>query len=163
MRRFFMAATLLAAPAFAGAQAPSMGTGDQTVIAEVSVLNLMAADQFAATGLSKLSPAELRVLSTWVRAHSLAVANLARTAALNPEPAASDNPGMIETRMEGDFTGWEGRTVFQFANGQVWQQISFGTVYQFARSPKVTLVAAGSGWRMQVEGIPQSIYVRRLR
>ena len=163
MRRFYMAATLLAAPVFAGAQAPSTGTGDQTVIAEVSVLNLMAADQFAAAGLSKLSPAELRALSAWVRAHSLAVANLARAAALNPEPAASDNPGLIETRMAGDFTGWDGSTVFQFTNGQLWRQASFGTLHQFARSPRVTLAATSGGWRLQVDGVPQSIYVRRLR
>jgi hypothetical protein len=65
--------------------------------------------------------------------------------------------------MAGDFTGWDGGTVFQFTNGQLWRQASFGTLYHFQRSPKVTLVATGSGWRLQVAGVPQSIYVRRLR
>ncbi len=164
MRRFCMALVLVVVPAFAGAQSTSPGTGDPTVFGgEVSVLNLMPADQFAAAGLSKLSPAELRALSIWVRSHSLVVADLARTAALNPEPAPSDNPSLIMTRMAGDFTGWDGSTVFQFTNGQIWRQVSFGTLYQFVRSPKVMLVSTGGGWRLQVEGVPQSIYVRRLR
>ncbi|HUF29059.1 MAG TPA: hypothetical protein VMM77_00240, partial [Gemmatimonadaceae bacterium] len=163
MRRIWMTALMAAlTPATMIAQGP--GAGEPTVFAPgVSVLNLMSTEQFAAAGLSKLSPAELRALSEWVRAHSLTVADLARTAALNPEPAPSSNPGMMETRMAGDFTGWDGGTVFEFVNGQVWRQTSFGTLHQYARSPKVTLVATGSGWRMQVEGVPQSIYVRRVR
>lgn len=164
MGRMWMVVALAFMPAIAAAQ--DVGPNDRggTVFApNVSVLNLMSAEQFSAAGLSKLSPAELRALSEWVRTHSLHVAELARTAALNPEPAPSGNPGVIETRMAGDFTGWDGGTVFQFTNGQLWRQASFGTLHQFARSPKVTLVATGSGWRMQVDGVPQSIYVRRLR
>jgi hypothetical protein len=164
MRRIWMAAALILVPSVTSAQGAVAAAGEPTVFgANVSVLNLMSTEQFAAAGLSKLSPAELRALSEWVRTHSLYVAELARTAALNPEPAPSGNPGMIETRMAGDFTGWDGGTLFQFANGQLWRQSSFGSLYQFARSPKVTLVATGSGWRMQVEGVPQSIYVRRIR
>lgn len=165
MRRIWIAAVMFGlAPVGLAAQGPGAEAGAQTVFAsEVSVLTLMSAEQSAAAGLSKLSPAEQRALSEWVRAHSLQVAELARTAALNPEPDPSSNPGVIETRMAGDFTGWDGGTVFQFANGQLWRQSSFGSLHQFARSPKVTLVATGSGWRMQVDGIPQAIYVRRIR
>ncbi|MGK2936002.1 MAG: hypothetical protein ACSLFE_12285 [Gemmatimonadaceae bacterium] len=164
MGRMWMVAVLAFTPAIANAQDTGPESSGATVFgANVSVLNLMSAEQSAAAGLSKLSPAELRALSEWVRTHSLHVAQLARTAALNPEPAPSSNPGVIETRMAGDFTGWDGGTVFQFANGQLWRQVSFGTLYHFQRSPKVTLVATGSGWRLQVDGVPQSIYVRRLR
>ena len=164
MGRMWMVAVLAFLPAMASAQQSSAGAGDPTVFGgNVSVLNLMSAEQSAAAGLSKLSPAELRALSEWVRTHSLHVAELARTAALNPEPAPSSNPGVIETHMAGDFTGWDGGTVFQFANGQLWRQASFGTLYHFQPSPKVTLVATGSGWRLQVAGVPQSIYVRRIR
>ena len=164
MRRIWIAAIVALLPAAVGAQGAGTGAADQTVFApDVSVLSLMSTQQFTASGLSKLTPSELRALSEWVRAHSLHVAELARTAALNPDPAPSSNPGMMETRMAGDFTGWDGGTVFEFANGQVWRQTSFGTLHQYLRSPKVTLVATGSGWRLQVEGVPQSIYVRRLR
>ncbi|MGI8617752.1 MAG: hypothetical protein ACR2L6_01520 [Gemmatimonadaceae bacterium] len=164
MRRIWIALVVALVPAAASGQGTGAEIGDPTAFAtNASVLSLMSQDQFAAAGLRKLSPAELQALSSWVRNHSLMVAQLARTAALNPEPAPSSNPGMMETRMAGDFTGWDGGTVFEFVNGQLWRQASFGTLHQYARSPKVTLVAAGSGWRMQVEGIPQSIYVRRLR
>lgn len=163
MRRIWIAAIVALLPAGVSAQGSS-GAGDATVFApDVSVLSLMSTQQFTASGLSKLTPAELRALSEWVRAHSLHVAELARTAALNPDRAPSSNPGMMETRIAGDFTGWDGGTVFELANGQVWRQTSFGTLHQYIRSPKVTLVATGSGWRLQVEGVPQSIYVRRIR
>lgn len=120
MRRFWMAAALVVIPLGASAQG-----SDQTVFAPAaSVLNLMTPEQFAAAGLGKLTPAELRALSEWVRMHSLQVGELARTAALNPEPGPSGNPSMMETRMADDFTGWDGGTVFEFANGQVWRQTS---------------------------------------
>jgi hypothetical protein len=164
MRSIWIMAVAALLPAGVEAQESGARAGDPTVFApDVSVLSLMSAQQFTTSGLGKLTPAELRALSEWVRAHSLHVAELARTAALNPEPAPSGNPGMMETRMAGDFTGWDGGTVFEFANGQVWRQTSFGTLHQYARSPKVTMVATGGGWRMQVDGVPQSIYVRRLR
>jgi hypothetical protein len=164
MRRRWMVAALALMPAVASAQdAGPESRGPTVFVPDVSVLKLMSAEQFSAAGLSKLSPAELRSLSEWVRSHSLHVAELARTAALSPEPAPSGNPGVMETRMDGDFTGWDGGTVFRFTNGQVWRQVSFGTVRQFVRSPKVTLVATGGGWRLQVEGVPQSIYVSRVR
>ena len=164
MRRICIAAMVLVIPAGVRAQGAGPDGREATVFAaNVSVLSLMSAEQAAAAGLTKLSPAELRALSSWVRTHSLQVAELARTAALNPEPAPSANPSMMETRMAGDFTGWDGGSVFEFANGQVWRQTSFGTVHQFLRSPKVTLVATGSGWRMQVDGVPQSIQVKRIR
>ena len=164
MRRIWVAAAALVVPVGVSAQGAGPDNREPTVFAaNASVLSLMSTEQAAAAGLSKLSPAELRALSSWVRAHSLQVAELARTAALNPEPAPSANPGMMETRMAGDFTGWDGGTVFEFVNGQVWRQSSFGTLNQYVRSPKVSLVATGSGWRLQVEGVPQSIYVRRIR
>lgn len=164
MRRIWIGLVAVLLPAAAGAQGSGAGTGDPTVFApDVSVLGLMTSEQFSAAGLKKLSAVELQALSSWVRTHSLTVAQLARAAALNPEPAPSANPGVMETRMAGDFTGWDGGTVFEFANGQVWRQTSFGTLHHYLRSPKVTLVATGSGWRLQVEGVPQSIYVRRIR
>ena len=164
MRRVWIAAFVMLAPMVAEGQGPGAADREPTVFApDVSVLTLMSPQQFTASGLSKLTPAELRALSDWVRAHSQHVAELARTGALNPDPAPSSNPGRMETRMAGDFTGWDGGTVFELANGQVWRQTSFGTLHHYLRSPKVTLVATGSGWRLQVEGVPQSIYVRRIR
>lgn len=162
MKSICIAIVFALAPTVASGQAAGSG---ENVSSDpgISVLSLMPAEQFAAAGLTKLSASELQALGSWVRVHALQVAELARNAALNPEPAPSANPGVIETRMAGDFTGWDGGTLFQFANGQLWRQSSFGTLYQFAREPKVTLIATSSGWRLQVAGVPQSIYVRRIR
>lgn len=162
MRSICIAMVVVLVPFVASGQVGAAG-GEGSGSPRVYVLSLMPPDQFTAAGLKKLSASELEALSAWVHSHALHVAELARNAALNPEPAPSANPGVIETRMLGDFTGWDGGTLFQFANGQLWRQTSFGTLYQFAREPKVTLVATGSGWRLQVAGVPQSIYVRRIR
>lgn len=163
MRSFCIAVAFALVPAISSAQGNGAENEETSVAAHRSVLSLIPPDHFAAAGLRKLSASELEALASWVRSHALHVADLARTAALNPEPAPSANPGVIETRVAGDFTGWDGGTLFQFTNGQTWRQVSFGTLYHFQRSPKVTLVATGTGWRLQVDGVPQSIYVRRLR
>ena len=32
--------------------------------------------------------------------------------------------GVIESKINGDFKGWEGETTYELINGQVWQQSS---------------------------------------
>jgi hypothetical protein len=164
MTRTLMAVTLLLVPSIVAAQGPMVHHRDtQSPDPDVSLLHLMSPDQFAAAGLTRLSQSELQVLSKWVRKHALMVGQLAHGATLAPRETPSESPEVIQSRVAGDFTGWDGSTVFQLANGQVWQQSSFGSLYRFERSPKVTLVATPAGWRLEVEGVPQSIYVRRLR
>ncbi|CAA9293331.1 MAG: hypothetical protein AVDCRST_MAG77-4951 [uncultured Chloroflexi bacterium] len=80
-----------------------------------------------------------------------------------PSPsAATTGSGVIETRMAGEFNGWEGETVFVLDNGQVWQQASYAYHYRYAYRPKVLIYPSGGVWRMQVEGVSSSIAVQRL-
>jgi hypothetical protein len=77
-----------------------------------------------------------------------------------PEPQPAE---VIDSRIDGEFTGWDGETIFRLTNGQIWQQAAYSYTYHYAFMPKVLIFEAGGDYRMQVEGIQQHIAVRLLR
>ncbi len=77
-----------------------------------------------------------------------------------PEASSSE---VIESRIDGEFTGWEGETVFKLTNGQIWQQSGYAYRYHYAYSPSVLIVRTSVGYVMQVGGLNSRINVRRLR
>jgi hypothetical protein len=79
--------------------------------------------------------------------------------ALVAAPAAS----VVETQVDGDFTGWEGKTIVKLMNGQIWQQTEYHYEYLYAYMPKVLVYPSGGGFKMRVEGTSQPIGVQRLR
>lgn len=74
-------------------------------------------------------------------------------------PASS----FVESRIDGAFEGWTGETIFKLLNGQIWQQTQYAYRYHYAFQPRVYIYRSGSTYRMQVEGISESIAVARLR
>jgi hypothetical protein len=50
---------------------------------------------------------------------------------------AGDGPAFIETRIAGEFEGWEGETIFMMENAQIWQQASYAYTYHYAYRPEV--------------------------
>jgi hypothetical protein len=74
----------------------------------------------------------------------------------------SPSTGVIESRIDGEFKGWDGETIFKLQNGQIWQQASYAYTYHYAYSPLVLIVNTGSGYLMQVDGLGGNIKVRRL-
>jgi hypothetical protein len=69
----------------------------------------------------------------------------------------------IRTCIDGDFEGWDGDTVFELCNGQVWMQSSYSYTYHYAYRPHVVIYNTGFGYRMQVEGLSETVAVVRLR
>jgi hypothetical protein len=69
----------------------------------------------------------------------------------------------VRTCIDGDFEGWDGDTVFTLCNGQIWQQSSYDYTYHYAYRPDVLIYQTGSGYRMKVEGVNDTIRVIRLR
>jgi hypothetical protein len=65
----------------------------------------------------------------------------------------------IESRIDGDFEGWEGRTTFKLTNGQVWQQVGYEYTFDYKFNPKVSIVSTQDGYQMQVEGMNKKISV----
>ena len=70
---------------------------------------------------------------------------------------------IIESKVDGDFEGWEGETIVKLYNGQIWQQSEYYYHYHYAFMPKVLVFKSGSGYKMWVEGIKKAISVERLK
>lgn len=85
-----------------------------------------------------------------------------------PSPTSSQPPtasvgSVIESRIDGDFSGWDGETVFKLTNGQIWEQASYSYAYHDAYSPQVVIYPSGGEYRLHVEGMTETIAVRRLK
>jgi len=78
-------------------------------------------------------------------------------------PDSFQTPSVIESYIDGEFTGWEGETIFKLDNGQIWQQSRYAYHYHYAYHPKVTIVRTRAGSKMLVEGVDESVYVVRLK
>lgn len=149
---------------------------------------VLRADDFAAAGLGKLSAEELARLNGLVRDYkngALAeakreVAVAAATTTASAEPAKKAEGGLlakakvlltpgteieyatVESRIEGNFTGWEGRAVLKLENGQRWQ-ITNGGLYSTPpiANPKVKIVPASlGGFWMTIEGVASRVRVQ---
>lgn len=78
-------------------------------------------------------------------------------------PAPTVRSEVIETKIDGDFEGWEGETVVKLMNGQVWQQSEYYYHYHYAFMPDVLIYRSGGGYKMKVEGVDRAVGVRQLR
>jgi len=86
----------------------------------------------------------------------------------NPSPTHVTTPTItcsptIVTRIDGQFEGWDGDTIFQLLNGQIWQQDRYAYTYSYRFSPEVLIFPVIGGCEMQVEGVSSTIRVRRLK
>ena len=116
----------------------------------------MTPDAFRGSGLNKLTPTELGFLNRWL---SAAVPIIA------PQMVSPQQTGnVIESRIDGEFHGWDGDTVYKLQNGQIWQQSSFHYHYHYAYNPSVLVYNSGGGYKMKVEDdSDEPVSVRRLR
>jgi hypothetical protein len=115
----------------------------------------MKPEEYEAAGLQKLEPAERAKLDAFIRSY-VAVSN-ERVATTAVDKAVKENkvsaPEVIQSRIVGPFTGYNGRSVFTLENGQRWAQSQRDTAY-FPKidSPPVVIVKAGFGYRMHIAG-----------
>lgn len=119
----------------------------------LKVTDFMTEKEFKEAGLKKLSKAELEKLNSWFV--KFAVVLLAEE---------TSSPDVIESRVDGDFKGWDGDTIFILANGQIWQQDSYSYHYSYAYRPKVIIYKTSSGrYKMKVDRVSKEIYVKRIK
>ena len=81
---------------------------------------LMSSEEFAAAGLDQLSPEEMKALNAWLLRYTAGESEILRVD--NEEVREAQKDFEIVSRISGEFSGWNGETVFRLENGQVWRQ-----------------------------------------
>lgn len=132
-----------------------------------SVEALMSEKEFSAAGLHKLNEPELNVLRDWLWTYTTRDSEFHRKNSEAPRADSGDGPGnstAIRSHIVGEFTGWDGDTVFELANGQVWEQRR-PTRYRFeATDPEVIIDRNFFGFfEMEVVGANRSVKVKRIK
>jgi hypothetical protein len=173
MRRLLLVLAILCVASTAFAQSQSFSSLEER----------MSAKDFRAAGLDKLSDAELAALNAWIErnvrladpAIAAAVAQgqvPASGAVAGAEPSAADSQVGFEnarrdevvSSIAGSFKGWFGKTKFELANGQVWQQVEEDRYPMNVENPTVTIKPGAFGsWRLQVEGYNRTTPVKRIK
>jgi hypothetical protein len=119
------------------------------------VQKAMSPAQYEAAGLSKLDPAERAKLDEFIKNY-VAVSN-EKVATSAVDKAVKENkvsaPEIINSRIVGPFTGYNGHTIFTLENGQRWAQSQRDSAYYpKMESPGVIIVKKGFGYRMYIAG-----------
>ena len=141
-----------------------------------SIENLMTEDELRATGVDDLSARQIEALNEWLvrfrdgeisaaiaGAPSVAEASSASQAVSDVYPPPRERT-VIESRIDGEFNGWTGRTRFTLQNGQIWEQRRGRRWKITLDNPEVRLSQNFMGaWEMEVVSEGRSIGVRRLR
>jgi len=69
----------------------------------------------------------------------------------------------ISSKIDGEFTGWTGSTLFPLQNGQIWQQNKYAYKYHYAWSPDVLIYLSLNGYyKMRVSGVADYVTVTRI-
>jgi hypothetical protein len=68
---------------------------------------------------------------------------------------------LIESKIDGEFQGWDGHSCYKLLNGQMWEQTEYKYEYKYAFMPQAYIYQGLSGLVMWVEGTHAK--VRRIR
>ena len=144
--------------------APVPDVGAQSTESVLDFTRTLTPEQIRAAGLDKLTQSELDALNRAAKNYARSLASLAATTPPDRgAPATTTTAEVIESRIDGDFTGWEGHTIFKLVNGQYWQQAVYGSRNHFIHGPLVLIYRTGNEYRMRVDGVDGEIAVRRLK
>lgn len=122
--------------------------------AVVELRSLMSQSEFRAAGLDRLSARELAELDGWV-------GRLVARLLVKRKQAGCVTP--IDSRIDGEFQGWSGRTVFGLENGQVWRQRGAVLRHTYKVSPRVRIARSADGCIARVDGLETEVLVERVQ
>lgn len=128
----------------------------------------MSQSEFQASGLDKLSPDELKTLDAWLRAHYATATAAPQYVTPSGKPVfypKESEREVVESRIDGKFGGWYGKSVFTLENGQQWTQAESGRRLMGPYDhPKVKIKPMMFGsWLMYVEKCGCSVRVQRTK
>lgn len=124
---------------------------------------LMTPEEYQASGMDKLSPAERDALNRWLIRYTAQDSEVLRNTNEEVKEAAEEQE--IVSRITGDFKGWSGDTRFTLENGQVWQQRRRGNYRHTGDpNPEVRISKNFMGfYRLEVVETGKTVQVKRLR
>ena len=68
----------------------------------------------------------------------------------------------IKSYIDGEFHGFEGDTIVQLTNGQVWQQNGYYYYYYYGYMLPVSIYKTETGYKMKVKGVDKAVSVVQL-
>ena len=68
-----------------------------------------------------------------------------------------------DSQIAGDFGGWDGDTLFELANGQIWQQAGPGVATHVAVNPRAVVFSKAGHFELYVEGVDSTVWVMRIK
>lgn len=124
------------------------------------IRKLMTPEEYAASGLSRLSDDEIDSINRWLVRYTAQDA----TDMMNTSPAVQEvENAAIRSRIDGEFSGWNGPTRFRLKNGQLWETRSARTYSYSALDPEVEITRNWLGiYRMRILATDRAINVRRV-
>jgi hypothetical protein len=115
----------------------------------------MSPQEYDAAGLQKLTPEERARLDEFIRRFVSSSNQVAAEKAVDRavKERKVTPPEIIQSRIVGPFTGYNGSTVFTLENGQSWRQAQPDSRYfPKVESPPVILVKDRVGYHMYIAG-----------
>jgi hypothetical protein len=125
----------------------------------------MSQAQFHAAGLDKLSPEELKTLNDWLRGHETVTQQVVTPSGQPVFYPKEFERELVESRIDGKFSGWRGHTVFKLENGQEWTQAESGSFTNGSYDhPQVRVKPMVMGsWLMSIPACGCSLRVTRTK
>lgn len=69
---------------------------------------------------------------------------------------------VIESKIDGEFNGWDGETVVELMNGQKWKQSSYEYNHSYKYRPDVIIYKLNGGYKMKVDGSSETVEVEKV-
>jgi hypothetical protein len=88
----------------------------------------------------------------------LALSTMSAFAVPQPDPSQ----GAIHGTVRGEFKGWDGHTVIELTNGQVWIQTEYDYDYEYEFQPDVLFYYDGC-WKAKVGDETDVVCMRRIQ
>lgn len=159
-------------------------------LAAADLRERMSPEVFVDAGLEKLDAAELQVLERWLQDQGLATSKssdgelavpvppaqrqqapvvlkeTAKTSDFGREhlaPAPQLEATKISARIQGEFSGWTGKTLFRLDNGQIWRQRIGGRYRTRAESPQVEVFKGRFGYYLKLLDGGRQVAVKRIK
>ena len=125
------------------------------------VQKLMSEQEFSASGLDKLSPAEIKALNQWLIRYTAGEAQV--LISTDEEVKEADRNQEILSSIKQPFRGWSGNTVFRLENGQVWRQRRRGNYFHDSSDTRVSISKNYMGfYKMTILDSGKAVQVERL-